>query len=1568
MIEEGPIHGQKNSNISHQILINSPVVTFLWRREKDWIIDYISQNVENVLGYKYEQLISQRVLLTKIIHPQDLEICTNEVNLISNTGTGHGIHRPLRIRKMNGQYIWVKLHTQIRKKENDVLWCEGVMYDITQDMHREEELQNDIEESRLKTLQYKTFVNSSFEGIMISENGIGVECNAKALEMFGYTLEEAEGLPAVSVITEEYRDLVIKNIREDYTRPYNVVAVRKDGSQFEAEIQGKNFVQGDRVLRITAIRDITEKKKSEAALNKSREELYKSNQILQQRTNFLKTVNEFTHELAHFKTINEVTSYIRDITMAKFGFEDCMVFMCDKVTQELIVEGRASKNKQILKKGQGIVGAAVQEGKPVVVKDTSKDSRYVVDHEVRYSELAVPIICDGEVLGVIDSEHLKKDYFTEEHIEVLSTIANISGARIKQIESQKALLESELKHRLIFEKAKDSIFLLKEGLFADCNKVTLKMFGCEKKEDIVGESPAKFSPELQPDGRDSNTKAEEKIQLAYDGKPQTFYWLHQKLDGTTFDAEVSLNRFCMNDEMFLQAVVRDITERKTMELTLKKSEKLYRNLIELTSTVAWEIDVNTDQFTFMSPQIEEVSGYTPDKWADLDFWEATIHPDDRAEAVNYCSNAAASGKNHSFEYRMVRADGEIVWINKVVSVVKRNDEVVRLRGYFLDVTEQKMSERIKEEYTQKLRDKVTELEEAKENYRKLFDENRVSLLEEDFTESYNRIQGLKEQGVEDFLEYVKAHPEFINECIRAIKVVQVNKASVELFKANSKEHLVQSTGQIKTDSTPGHYTRIFNEIFKDQTEIISETSFRDLNGQIIYGIEKLHLSIDQKLGSITANISIINITERVIVEQKLQEQNEHLITITEALSEKNKMLNDSRFRFENLFEQNPISVWEEDVSETIALIRSLKMDSSDVMDYLDMNPHFVEKCARSIKILNVNTYTLKLFGIESKNELYNILIESFNQKSFDAFKAGLVSLHKGEKKFSKETQYRKKNGDIIQAILKLVLINDEGTAIISIIDITPLKKTQKALLQAKERAEENETHFRTIFDTYIDPVSISRMSDSKLVRINKGFTNKIGYTEADVLGKTAIELGIWVDVEARQRTIEEVKRIGFVHGVEMELRLRNGEIRTELLSLRKFTIKDEAYVLVVSHDITLRKRTEDELLNKQKELIDAKERAEEADRLKTEFLNNLSHEIRTPLNGIIGFSSFLSDEFLSDELRNQYVKIIQSSGGQLVRVIDEILEISKLEKNQLVPQNVEVDVDRLLFDLYSIFKLKAEEKGISLSLKSDLEIDVHRIITDETKLNKILSNLLQNALKFTSKGGIDFGYKVVGGFIEFYVKDTGIGIEINKQQRVFERFAQEDKSIAPTYGGLGLGLSIVKEHVDLLGGTINLVSSKGKGSTFLVSLPYEPVEYTKVVALEEPEKSVDNNAGAIRILVVEDDEVSSRLMIRLIEKLLVNCVVIHAVDGQQAVDFVKQFETFDLILMDINIPVINGYQATAEIQEINPNIPIIAQTAYSTTEDIKRIEDAGCMDFISKPIKPTLLKALFEKYLPENIS
>lgn len=240
------------------------------------------------------------------------------------------------------------------------------------------------------------------------------------------------------------------------------------------------------------------------------------------------------------------------------------------------------------------------------------------------------------------------------------------------------------------------------------------------------------------------------------------------------------------------------------------------------------------------------------------------------------------------------------------------------------------------------------------------------------------------------------------------------------------------------------------------------------------------------------------------------------------------------------------------------------------------------------------------------------------------------------------------------------------------------------------------------------------------------------------------------------------------------------------------------------------------------ELIKAKAKIEESDRLKTEFINNMSHEIRTPMNGILGFSNLLSKSGLTHEERKRFINIIQNSSNQLLRIIDDILEISKLGTKRVRVLEDKVCLNVLLLELFSIFDIKAKESKIPLYLKKGLSDIDSVIFTDKTKLNKILSNLLDNALKFTKEGFIEFGYTVVNNEIEIYVKDTGIGIKADKQGIIFERFSQEDENIAPNYGGLGLGLSITKENTELLGGEISVESEKGKGSAFFVRIPYKP--------------------------------------------------------------------------------------------------------------------------------------------------
>ncbi len=263
-------------------------------------------------------------------------------------------------------------------------------------------------------------------------------------------------------------------------------------------------------------------------------------------------------------------------------------------------------------------------------------------------------------------------------------------------------------------------------------------------------------------------------------------------------------------------------------------------------------------------------------------------------------------------------------------------------------------------------------------------------------------------------------------------------------------------------------------------------------------------------------------------------------------------------------------------------------------------------------------------------------------------------------------------------------------------------------------------------------------------------------------------------------------------------------------------------------EIQMKDKTEEietqneELLSINQELLIAKDRAEESDQLKSSFIANMSHEIRTPMNGIMGFSSLLAEPGLTEDKLKQFTSIIIGSSEQLLRVIDNIVEISRLETKQVRALERKVCLNELLTELYMIFNMKASEAGILLVLEKGLTDPESTILSDETKLNKILSNLLENALKFTPEGQITLSYILKGSELEICVSDTGVGIAPEKQAMIFERFSQEDKTSSQAYGGLGLGLSIAKENTELLGGGISLVSEKNKGSVFIVTIPYKP--------------------------------------------------------------------------------------------------------------------------------------------------
>ncbi len=408
---------------------------------------------------------------------------------------------------------------------------------------------------------------------------------------------------------------------------------------------------------------------------------------------------------------------------------------------------------------------------------------------------------------------------------------------------------------------------------------------------------------------------------------------------------------------------------------------------------------------------------------------------------------------------------------------------------------------------------------------------------------------------------------------------------------------------------------------------------------------------------------------------------------------------------------------------------------------------------------------------------------------------------------------------------------------------------------------------------------------------------------------------------------------------------------------------DESALLDIMSDALRVYELEEENERQKAELKIAKEKAEESDRLKTEFIYNLSHEIRTPMNGIVGFTTLLDTLDLEESQKKEYIKIIQNSSKQLLRVINDILEISQLVTKQIKTEVSSFCLNEFMNELYGVFKNKVNTQKIQFTLDNGLDSDKSNIITDRSKLYVIISNLIENAIKFTHEGHIKIGYQLVGNNITIFVEDTGVGIQDKNKEAIFIRFSQEEKDISNKVGGLGLGLSIATENAKLIKANISLESEKHKGSTFNVSLPYITPEADPNIQDHNVYFSYLKNNKPLKVLIVEDEKINQFYFETVINKLIdPNINIVHANNGEEAITQCKNNSDFDLVFMDIKMPIMDGYEATEKIKVLRPNLPVIALTAYSTDEDRKKAMVAGCNDFISKPINQNIIISLFDKY------
>ncbi len=486
--------------------------------------------------------------------------------------------------------------------------------------------------------------------------------------------------------------------------------------------------------------------------------------------------------------------------------------------------------------------------------------------------------------------------------------------------------------------------------------------------------------------------------------------------------------------------------------------------------------------------------------------------------------------------------------------------------------------------------------------------------------------------------------------------------------------------------------------------------------------------------------------------------------------------------------------------------------------------------------------------------------------------------------------------------------------------------------------------------------------DWKLRYTNSAFYSMIGYDRDSYNTLNPPELVHPDDQDYQIRREQALVNNGFF---ETELRLRHKSGHYVNLSTRSVTVRSDTGevlgALTISRDITRLKQVHEDL-------IKANIGAEASNRLKSNFLANISHEIRTPLNSVVGFSNLLLSNNLSDEVKEEYIEHINHNSEKLLQIIGDIIDLSRLESSQIEITYEEASLSTIVNEIIEEARqiIKRNEKPIILNVKNHFEDVGDLIFTDRIWLKRVLNHLMDNAVKFTLEGSVEFSYLLENQSIVFKIRDTGIGINKENLGRIFEEFRQEFDGHHRPFEGLGIGLTLAKEVIERMGGKIFVESEKGVGSEFSFSIPYRPAGSTKTkvaqVSNEIILKPIDWSSR--KCLLVDDNKDVLIYLNRILTDTGVT--IVTARSGFEAIEIIKTTPDIDVVLLDMQMPEMNGIEATKEIRKIRKDIPIIAQTAFIFEDDKDIILEAGCDACLIKPIRREHLLTVMSSFVKSN--
>jgi len=1188
----------------------------------------------------------------------------------------------------------------------------------------------------------------------------------------------------------------------------------------------------------------------------------------------------------------------------------------------------------------------------------------------------VPFIC---VSGTIDEdtavELLKQgatDYIFKDRLGRLAFAVRkaLEGAANQKEgkKAEKTLRESEEKYRVLFEGSALGILAtdVETHRLLYSNPASCRLFGYLDDEFLrltITDLHPKDSMDLVMSEFESLMRGEKVISSALPCL---------RKDGTVFYADISNNSTIINGRKCAVGFIVDVTTRKQTEEALKQANSELQNLHNNLDLAVFSVDVIHNKMLQVSIAHEAVFGYCQEAFFNNPMlWYEIIVPEDKPN-VDAGYPVLFSGMNLHHEYRIVHADGQIRWIEaKMKPTLDTNGKLIRIDGIASNITERKRLEET--------------LLESEVKYQEIFEstgtatfiggENTIILMAN--KECYS-ITGYTPTEIigQKWDQYFA--PESLQEIMKNHHLRRQNpdlapkKHEVKLFnKQGEKRDVILNISMIS--GTKQSIVSILDITERKQAEemlLESEVKYHE----IFESTGTATFISDENATILMANnecCSIMGHTATEIIGQNWNQyfapeslpeimKNHQLRSQNPDLAQKKyeaKLINKKGEKRDVILNVSMISATKQrivsmsDITELKRTEQAILQSEKNFYSSISESPLGIRIVSVDGKTIYANKVFLDIYEFNSLEEFTNTsAINRYTPKSYAQHQERKEKRKNGHDIFDYEISIVCKNAEIrhIKVSRKEVLWNGSKHIQVINLNITEQRKAEEELRKLS-RAVEQSPNAECITDTegiieYVNPITIELT----------------GYTQEELLGQKSSIFSSGEKPKEEYAELWQTIKSGNVWKGELHNKKKNGELYWEYATISPIfdDLGSITHYLGIKEDITAKKQLLDEL-------IAAKEKAEESERLKSAFLANMSHEIRTPMNGILGFAGLLKEPNLSGDEMQEYIEIIEKSGVRMLNIIDQIVDISKIEAGLMEVHIGDTNINEQIEYIYKFFKAEVESKGMKLTYSVSFPEKELIISTDKEKIYAILINLVKNAIKYSFDGSIEFGYSnlVINNrtFLQFFVKDTGIGIPKERQEAVFERFIQADIGDKRAYQGAGLGLSISKAYVKMLGGKIWVESTEGHGSVFYFTIPYQVELVEDIVAKNTIfADEMLPQIKRIKILVVEDIEEASLLIKILINKFCKE--VLCARDGFEAVEICRNNPDIDLVLMDIKMPVMNGYEATREIRQFNPSVVIIAQTAFGLSGDREKAIEAGCNDYITKPINRNELQTLIQKH------